>query len=1206
MRARPIWLVLLAITFGCDLRSSDPRPNSEAAVSNAGGFDVTASGFAAAADDWVVRVGGTSFHVSAGSSDRTSGVSFGTVAVRHGERRFAARSGYTGLDRTSLSLDRGGAREVLIARPNGLEQQWHFDAPLEGSSDLVVEIGVANAPPPRVDATKGLVFGDGDQAISYGHGTWIDARGTRTHVPAQWLGDRIALVVPASTLRSSVFPALLDPMIGPAHPVSEPVLLPSDKQYFRARIARAGSSYLVAVASESDFTTGVARVAADGSVLDRPLVTLGVRCAYPSLATNGSTYALACVTGGTPWQLAMYVITPAAVISRPTPPIDMPTFPVELAMAYGGGIYLVVWRTSMGDDLMGLRFAADGTVMGTPLVIANGPNFQGEPTVAWLGSTFYVAYSDDRYTTVRSVDLRGTTVGVDGTVGNVDGDVLRADAGFDERYPHLVASPSGALLLWTEATATPSPLRALPLAADGRLATGTPWSVGVGSGVDGVWAGSDYIVAWSDRGALVATRLDATGAMTPLAVPARIATDVWPQLAFDPASGSGLMTFHAFRSASTSTIHGAVVGPAGATGVTFTPDTFGPSAPMPPELTASGGRYLVVWPEALTRSVSFRSAPVATDGNPLGAPPPVVDLAGFYPNPGDWDVASNGRDRALVALWYDRALYRFQLDSEGRTVPPAIAVDRTLSVVPPLAIAWNGTNYLMTGEGAGRVVYRSLDGSGGYVGAMRTLAGGVQHAPDVAAFGGNFLIVWRETSSTPGDGEDVRALRFDGIGAPIDRDALSISLGSGDQTAPAVARNGDGWTVAWRDERPLPDGGVYFRTVRADGTLGAIARVDPGSAPTGHIAVAFGGRSTIIAWGGERLSATGGPIFPAATIRGVIVGPTGAIEDGPTALVADAAPSLWTPGVALGGVDSVGGDEFLIAYSAFEPRSQYPRAFTRRISRSTPLGTACATGSDCGANPCVDGVCCNDACGGGAPDCQACSVAAGAATDGVCSVLPRTHACRPALGACDVTEQCTGGSPICPPDVVASPGIVCRDSSSPCDVPETCDGVTAVCPADLVAPDGTACADGLMCDGAETCFLGACVAGAPPDCDDGDACTADSCVEGPGCMHVAGLCVDAGRADAGASDAGLPADAGASVDGGALRDASVITDASAEDASLDASSADAGDAPGSTGGGCCAVAAGGGSRSSPLAVAAIGLALVLIAARVSRRKRRSV
>jgi len=37
------------------------------------------------------------------------------------------------------------------------------------------------------------------------------------------------------------------------------------------------------------------------------------------------------------------------------------------------------------------------------------------------------------------------------------------------------------------------------------------------------------------------------------------------------------------------------------------------------------------------------------------------------------------------------------------------------------------------------------------------------------------------------------------------------------------------------------------------------------------------------------------------------------------------------------------------------------------------------------------------------------------------------------------------------------------------------------------------CDEGQFCNGVETCVAGVCVAGTPPDCDDGNLCTEDAC-----------------------------------------------------------------------------------------------------------------
>ena len=142
-----------------------------------------------------------------------------------------------------------------------------------------------------------------------------------------------------------------------------------------------------------------------------------------------------------------------------------------------------------------------------------------------------------------------------------------------------------------------------------------------------------------------------------------------------------------------------------------------------------------------------------------------------------------------------------------------------------------------------------------------------------------------------------------------------------------------------------------------------------------------------------------------------------------------------------------------------------------------PDGDPCASPEDCHSGACVDGVCCNELCDN---DCEACSVAAGAAADGVCSAADPDALCRPAEGACDVEERCDGLTRGCPADVRAEPTQVCRPSAGVCDAEERCSPSSPECPGD-----------------------------APADCDDMDPCTVDSCTAPLGCAHerVAGCCV---------------------------------------------------------------------------------------------------
>lgn len=217
-------------------------------------------------------------------------------------------------------------------------------------------------------------------------------------------------------------------------------------------------------------------------------------------------------------------------------------------------------------------------------------------------------------------------------------------------------------------------------------------------------------------------------------------------------------------------------------------------------------------------------------------------------------------------------------------------------------------------------------------------------------------------------------------------------------------------------------------------------------------------------------------------------------------------------------------------------------------------GDACTGPDDCHSGFCVDGVCCDAECGGGAlDDCMACSVAAGSAVDGVCGAVSAAavHVCRPEAGACDLAEVCDGSSASCPVDGFVDSTVVCRDavgvcdreercsgtaaecpldvffgtdvvcrgSIAACDAEERCDGASSECPADVLASTETVCRPAAMpCDGVERCDGSSleCPADAlSPDgasCSDGLACNgAEVCMDAT-CVSGAALECDDGDA----------------------------------------------------------------------------------------------
>lgn len=157
-------------------------------------------------------------------------------------------------------------------------------------------------------------------------------------------------------------------------------------------------------------------------------------------------------------------------------------------------------------------------------------------------------------------------------------------------------------------------------------------------------------------------------------------------------------------------------------------------------------------------------------------------------------------------------------------------------------------------------------------------------------------------------------------------------------------------------------------------------------------------------------------------------------------------------------------------------------------------GNACTTGDVCAAGRCAGTL---------SAAASACNLGDGNVCDGI-------EQCNTTTGACDaVPLNCDDGNPCTADSCDALVGCmhvvltgVCNDGNA-CTVGDEC--VNGAC---LGAPTATAqgCDDHNVCDGIETCDAtsGACVPGTPLNCDDGDACTTDTCDPVNGCVHQGG------------------------------------------------------------------------------------------------------
>ncbi len=156
-------------------------------------------------------------------------------------------------------------------------------------------------------------------------------------------------------------------------------------------------------------------------------------------------------------------------------------------------------------------------------------------------------------------------------------------------------------------------------------------------------------------------------------------------------------------------------------------------------------------------------------------------------------------------------------------------------------------------------------------------------------------------------------------------------------------------------------------------------------------------------------------------------------------------------------------------------------------------GTACVDGNRCTLGTICDGL------GGGLGDCGG-GIALNCDDGNPCT----DDSCDPALGcvhtdnaagcddgiACTTSDTCGAGRCRGGARLDCDDGNICTDDS--------CDDATGCVHAYNFNP----CDDGTVCTTGDTCWLGACYAGALLNCNDNNPCTDDSCDPATGCMHV--------------------------------------------------------------------------------------------------------
>ena len=1041
-------------------------------------------------------------------------VSFRTVDARRGARRLLRDAKPSRVeDQGGLAQDRGALVERLKNSAAGVEQSWAFAAKPAGAGDLVVRVRVTGQRYAGATA-GGLHFAntDGGVGVRYGHATFVDRAGKRTPVPARFEAGQIVLRVPAAVIEAAAYPAVLDPVISAERGMDQPVQGPAWAAQQSPAVAFDGTNYLVVWYDLRDTKTNSwdiygARVSALGVVLDKTGIAISTASGHqqvPRVAYQSGTFLVV-------WQDYRHHGSYGAIYGARVTSAGKVQDPKGIKIsyttrhrgapdvAYGGGNFFVVWHDYRSSyyRIYGARVSAAGVVQDTSGVLVSASNRHCyHPRLAFDGTNFLVAWYDYRHSGSYTAIYASRMSSAGKRLSTTD---LRIYYDYYQRYyPSVSYDPKSStyLIVWQDYRYYSSShwdVRGSRVSKAGTLLDTTPLYISNVSqhqlSPQVAHDGTNWLVVWQDYRNTSATLYDIYGTRvssagkvldsSAIAISKAKGSEGAPVVAY--GGSSYLVAWHDNRGPTSTQpdIFGARVFPTGTvlnkTGFQISVGTNHQNTPV---AAFDGTNYLVVWSDS--RSISGSSwdiygVVVSPTGTLITTSAIVISQAAkdqLFP------AVAFGGGKYLV-IWEDyrgsyRDIYGAQVNTTGQVLQPVgfPVCNATYDQRYP-SLAYDGANFLAVWQDhRNSTTYGDIYGTriNTYGGVISTTGFAIsketyyQSVPAVAYGVGSYLVVW-EDSRTSTSNYDIYGTRVTTVGTVVDSKGIAIDTNSYHQRNPSVGHDGTTFLVAWEDYRDNTNTGwdIFGARVSSAGNVMDSTPL-PISTPASHQyrphVSGFGGEFLVV-WEDYRNGVYNPDIYGAEIAAGKVQQALG-IPISTDKVAYEVYPTLASAGKA--------GHLLVYARASASATQGIYRVSSRSISPQTTNGEVCTTGATCKSGVCADGVCCDKPCGASASDCQACSVASGAAVDGTCGPAKAGFTCRALVGICDKAEVCDGTSLSCPTDTLHAAGTTCRGALGPCDDAETCDGTSADCPKDILKAGGTLCrAPAGTCDEAALC-----------------------------------------------------------------------------------------------------------------------------------------
>ena len=621
--------------------------------------------------------------------------------------------------------------------------------------------------------------------------------------------------------------------------------------------------------------------------------------------------------------------------------VPAPEYQEDAAVAFGGGVYLVVWT---GDPLQirGARVTESGGVL-DPVgfsISSAGPRADYAPAVAFDGTNFLVVWSSEHGDTD---DIHGARVSPSGNV--LDSvEIVVSDAPDYQVYPAVAFDGTNYLVVWEDCR-TAGGIYGARVSRNGEVLDSAGIAISIAtSGLNApaiAFGGADFLVVWADfrndtsldiYGARVSrdgTVLDPEG----IAFSAAAADQDLPVTAFDGTNF--LVAWEDYRRSDTADVFGTRVDQGGNV---LDPDGIAISIAADrqgvPVVAFDSANCLVVWEDRRDgHDYNVYGARVTPGGVVLDPEGIVVSAADDYQfSPA---IASGGA--TCLAAWndyrcYNEDIYGARLRYDGTVIDPfGIGISKGADEQQLPAVTFGSSGFLVVWQDQAESLHPWFQICGARVSPSgvpldaRDIAIASaerdQCGPRAAFDGSEFLVVWGDLRN---GNWDVYGTRVGLDGSVLDPNGIVISAAASHQCAATIASDGTNYLVVWEDSRNGDD--IYGARVSPSGVV-----LDPdglaistAAGGQGLPAVVFGGTNYLVVWEDRRSGS-----YP--DIRGARISPSGVVLDSAGIAISTAADEQRFPAVAFDGTNS------LVVWQDWRNGHDYSMIYGARVS---PAGAA--------------------------------------------------------------------------------------------------------------------------------------------------------------------------------------------------------------------------------------------------------------------------